>query len=112
MRGVLEATRPHHRDLRVREHSGVCGQAVEPILERLTMKKKDPYRTKAEKIWRRAEWIEGSGRFALLAHCKVLTVSLWNDFDKCCKQKAFIDRYGCGGLCCKNHEIIDMGKVL
>jgi hypothetical protein len=34
---------------------------------------------KAKKHWPKAEWILGNGNIALLAHCGVLTVTLWTD---------------------------------
>jgi hypothetical protein len=36
------------------------------------------YKNKAKRKWgRRAAWIQGDGPFAVLAHCRQLTVSLW-----------------------------------
>ena len=71
------------------------------------------WRREARKRWgRRAERIEGDGRFALLARCRVLTVTLWPTMDEAEKQKDFIDRTCCGGGCFGPgaHEIIALGE--
>jgi hypothetical protein len=66
---------------------------------------------KAMKHWPTAEWILGDGNIALLAHCGVLTVTLWMDEAAAKNQKKFIDRYGCGGQCrgASGHEIKRLG---
>lgn len=65
---------------------------------------------KAQERWgEEAEWITGDGQYALLAWCRVLTVTLWSTRAEAEEQKRFIDEYACGGLCTKNHEIIDLG---
>ena len=48
---------------------------------------------KAMKHWPKAEWIMGNGNIALLAHCGVLTVTLWTDEEEAKNQKKFINRY-------------------
>lgn len=63
----------------------------------------------AERRWgKKAAWIQGDGQFALLAWCRVLTVTLWVTRAEAEEQKKFIDEYACGGLCKGDHEIIDM----
>ena len=62
----------------------------------------------ARKRWPKAEWICGRGRYALLAHCWVLTVSLHETRAAAEKQKEWIDKGGCGGCCSKRHEIVEL----
>ena len=74
---------------------------------------KKSWRAEARKRWgRRAEWIQGDGQFALIAQCRVLTVTLWSTMDEAEKQKDFIDRLACGGGCWgpSAHKIIDLGE--
>jgi hypothetical protein len=66
------------------------------------------YRTLAKCKWPRAEWIRGDGRYALLAHCRVLTVALHQTHESAEKSKQVIDTSACGGHCHNNHEIIDL----
>lgn len=70
------------------------------------------WQSKAHKRWgKKAEWIQGDGPFAVLAHCRVLTVTLHATKGEADDSKAFIDRLACGGLCTRNHEIIDLTLV-
>jgi hypothetical protein len=63
----------------------------------------------ARRRWgKEAAWIEGNGQFALLAWCRVLTVTLWSTRTQAEEQKKVIDEMGCGGLCSRAHEIIDL----
>lgn len=56
------------------------------------------WRSEAQKRWgKEAEWIRGNGQFALLARCRVLTVTLWSTRAEAEEQKRFIDKYACGG---------------
>ena len=65
--------------------------------------------TKARRKWgREAESIEGEGRYALLAWCRVLTVILCQTIDEAEQKKQYIDEICCGGFCTKKHEIIDL----
>jgi len=70
--------------------------------------KTPPFHALAKKRWPKAEWIDGEGPWALLAHCRVLTVTLWPDKAAAEKQKAFIDKTACGGFCRGElgHEIL------
>jgi len=69
------------------------------------------WRSEAGRRWgKEAAWITGSGQFALLAWCRALTVTLWATKAEAEREKAFIDRTACGGLCTLNHEIIDLGN--
>ena len=68
--------------------------------------------TKARKKWgRKAECIEGEGRYALLARCRVLTITLCQTRAEAEQREIFIDEIGCGRLCTKKHEIIDLTVV-
>lgn len=58
----------------------------------------------AKCIWRYAEWIAGSGRWATLAGCGVLTVVLHESKAKALASLAAIDTYGCGHRCPVNVE--------
>jgi len=51
-----------------------------------------------------AEWIDGEGEWALIAWCRVPTVTLWPD--QTSAQDA-LDRLGpCGGFCHRRHEVV------
>ena len=67
---------------------------------------------KAKKIWKRAEWIDGEGRHASLAHCVDLTIQLYKSMEEVEKAKEAIDRMGCGGGCYKDHAVVDIDRVL
>lgn len=66
----------------------------------------------AQRRWgKEAEWITGNGQFALLAWCRVLTVTLWSTMAEAEENKKFIDEMACGGGCTRNHEIVDLGST-
>jgi hypothetical protein len=66
------------------------------------------YISRAKKRWHNAVWIEGEGRYALLAHCRELSISLWATMEEAESEKKILDKFGCGGMCDELHEIIDM----
>ncbi len=77
------------------------------------------YSQKAKKKWgKKAAWIKGTGRYALLAWCGVLTVTLWDDLAEAEANKEIIDKGGCGNQCVRDngsawrnnsrHEIVDL----
>ncbi|MEO2054711.1 MAG: hypothetical protein ABGX83_05370 [Nitrospira sp.] len=67
----------------------------------------------AKEIWPEAYWIHGSGRFACLAHCRVLTIELYTTREGAEKAKGHIDKFACGGRCSRTHEIVELeGEVL
>ena len=69
------------------------------------------WRKEAKRRWGgKAVWIDGDGQFAVLAWCRVLTVSLWPTMVQAEKSKQFIDELACGGYCTRNHEIVDLGN--
>jgi hypothetical protein len=51
-------------------------------------------------------WIRGHGDWALLAHCHVLTISLYGTQADAERARAGIDRTGCGHACARRHQII------
>ena len=66
----------------------------------------------AKRRWgKKAEWIVGNGQFALLAWCRVLTITLWSTREEAEKQKRIIDEFACGGFCNRQHEIVDLEKI-
>ena len=73
---------------------------------------KSRWQLKATQLWgKRGAWIDGDGRFAVLAHCRVLTVSLWERKEEAARARAGIDHFGCGGACSRNHEIVDLQAI-
>jgi hypothetical protein len=64
----------------------------------------------AKKRWPKAEWIEGIGQYALLAWCRVLSITLWDTLEIAERAKKGIDETGCGGECCNKHEIVDLER--
>jgi hypothetical protein len=61
-------------------------------------------------VWPNAIWVHGEGRYALLAHCAVLTVSLHARLEDAEKWKTIIDTSLCGGRCYRDHEIVQLNK--
>jgi hypothetical protein len=64
------------------------------------------YKTLAGCLWPSAVWIKGEGSYAVLAHCKRLTVTLHDGADGALAAKRRIDDFGCGGRCVNEHEVI------
>jgi len=72
------------------------------------MNSKSKWRKMAQKLWPFAEWITGNGHWALLAHCKVLTITLWPTYEEAEIRKIQIDKFACGGHCYGFHELFDL----
>ena len=70
------------------------------------------WQDKANNLWRKkVAWITGDGQFALLAPCRVLTVTLWKTRDEAEKSKEGIDNLKCGGQCFPGlHRIVDLSE--
>jgi hypothetical protein len=68
------------------------------------------YRTAAGCIWPRAEWIDGRGPFAVLAYCRVLTVTLHQTAESAQRALALINSDACGGLCHNAHGIVQLHR--
>ena len=66
------------------------------------------HRNIAQEMWPDAEWITGTGRWASVAHCRVTTVMLFENRSKALKAKAAIDRTACGGLCYRDHMVVNL----
>ncbi len=58
--------------------------------------------------WKRAAWVDGDGPYAVLAHCRELTVRLHQTPEAAEEAKDAIDRTACGGRCSKQHELVQM----
>lgn len=82
-----------------------------PLFPVQSPRRRQSYSARARARWSDAEWVTGNGRFASLAHCRVLTVALYESEDAALKAKKWIDRCGCGGFCTGDHEIVDLDKV-
>jgi len=54
----------------------------------------------------RAAWIVGAGELAVIAWCRVPTISLHADLDSATAALAFIDAHACGSRCTRRHEIV------
>lgn len=67
------------------------------------------YNSTVKALYPHAEWTDGEGRYALLAHCGgSLTITLWTGLDDAKREKRELDDTGCGGGCSKCHEILDL----
>jgi hypothetical protein len=66
------------------------------------------YYSAAKQRWSKAEWIRGEGRYAVLARCGVLTVTLWPTIGEAEVAKREIDETACGSRCNGLHEIVDL----
>src|SRR5688572_7354114 len=64
------------------------------------------YKKFAECAIRRVEWVEGEGPIALIAWCRVPTVTLHETMESAESAKRSIDETACGGFCVRNHEIV------
>jgi hypothetical protein len=65
-------------------------------------------RTLAKCMFPRAEWVSGRGEFATLAHCRVLTIELHETIEKAQTALRLIDSTGCGGMCHRHHELVQL----
>ena len=64
--------------------------------------------TMAECAFPTAEWVSGSGPHASLAKCRGLTVQLFGTAETAHEAKREIDSSGCGGMCMRAHEVVDL----
>lgn len=53
-------------------------------------------------------WIVGDGPYALIAWCRVPSVTLWRTLAEAEASKTDIDRHSCGGMCNGRHEIVQV----
>jgi hypothetical protein len=63
-------------------------------------------------VWPDAEWITGTGPFAVLARCHVLTVTLHQDQARAEASLRLIDDAGCGSRCSGNHRMVRLADDL
>lgn len=63
----------------------------------------------ARRIYPRAVWIVGDGPWASVAPCRALTVALYTTREEAEAARTFIDRYGCGGRCTREHRVDYIG---
>ena len=61
----------------------------------------------ARRRWRHA-WIDGDGPFAVLAHCRELTIELFEDAWEATGRFQQITNAPCGGDCWLDHELRDL----
>ena len=64
------------------------------------------FRTFARCVWPRAAWIAGAGPFAVVAFCRVTTVTLHDNVEDAQAALAVIDGGGCGGRCRRHHRLV------
>jgi hypothetical protein len=64
------------------------------------------YATLAKCIWPRAVWIHGDGEYASVAYCRNTTVWLHPNLEQANASLAWIDHFGCGGRCSRDHKVI------
>lgn len=62
-------------------------------------------------VWQAAEWVRGSGTWALIAHCNVFTVTLWQTRRDAERFRRAIDRTGCGSVCTRHHQIVRIDRT-
>lgn len=54
----------------------------------------------------RAAWVSGQGRYAVIAWCRVPTVTLWRTPEEAQRARRQIDSTGCGGGCSRRHDTV------
>jgi len=70
------------------------------------------YRMVAHCRWPHAAWVTGEGRWAVLAHCRALTVTLHPTLERAARAKRLIDTDACGGRCHRDHDLVDLHPEL
>lgn len=66
------------------------------------------YRALARRRWPVTCWIDGNGPIAVVAYCRITSVSLWRDQAAADAARAYIDYYACGGMCNRRHDTVDL----
>ena len=66
------------------------------------------WKSRAWNIWPQAEWIAGSGPFAVVAQCRHVTVSLHPNKHAAELAMDTIDMLGCGGGCARRHSLVGL----
>lgn len=68
------------------------------------------WRTHAKCVWPKAYWVHGEGPFASVAWCRVLTIQLYESAGEAQQAKEIIDKTGCGGVCHRQHELVELRR--
>lgn len=64
------------------------------------------YEVMAKCLWPRAVWVTGDGKYALVAYCGQVSVTLWGTHPKALSEMEGLRL--CGHACTGNHRVIDM----
>lgn len=56
----------------------------------------------------KVNFLHGRGHIAVIAWCRVPTVSLWTHAHDAAEAKRMIDDSACGGLCRRRHDIVEV----
>jgi hypothetical protein len=70
------------------------------------------FETVAKCVWPNAEWIDGDGPYAVLAYCRVLTITLHHDLTSAEQSLQTINESACGGRCSGSHRIVRLADDL
>ncbi len=81
-----------------------------PLSHRRCPVKHQTYNVAARCQWPRHCWVSGEGEWAVLAWCRVLSVSLWPSLEDTQSALAEISlpKSVCGGRCHNKHEIVHL----
>lgn len=66
------------------------------------------YQSLAECMWPAVAYVIGDGPFAVLAHCDMFTVSLYETSTEARRRARALEANGCGKTCEGRHELIAM----
>lgn len=72
------------------------------------MSNRHPYRAEAKRRWPKAIWTDGDAPYACVTRCRDTTVELFATLEAAEHAKQFIDDCGCGGRCCKAHQVVKL----
>lgn len=53
-------------------------------------------------------WVAGQGHIAVIAWCRIPTVTLWANLEDALQSKSMIDDTACGGRCIRHHELVQV----
>jgi hypothetical protein len=70
------------------------------------------YRALARCTWPKADWIRGDAPYAVLSHCRGLTVTLHETAAEAFAAKQRIDGYECGSRCVGEHEVVHLASPI
>jgi hypothetical protein len=79
------------------------------VLKRSILHPGDSWYAEVRRRWAgAAEWVSGEGRFALLEHCRTLTIQLYESQWSALVVRNQINDAECGEGCLGLHEVIDL----